>query len=141
MPFSNYLADATLNWFKNTAFPASTANLYISVHTANPTAVGTTADTTAAIRGVPERSSVAASAFSAPATGGGGRFISNTGVVQITANAVNVPIIRITHFGLWTSDVGGTFLASGELTTGVDVATNDTVQFNPGTLIIRGLTP
>jgi hypothetical protein len=139
MAFSQYLATAVLNWLKGTTFPTAGATLFVSIHTADPGVDGLTADVTATVRGTSGRVAVTATAFTSPASGGGGFQVSNTGVVSITANAANGVTQRITHFGIWNAGSGGNFLGSGQLTTAVDVVTNDTVQFNIGALVLRGV--
>lgn len=139
MAFASYLSTAVLNWLKGTTFPAAGATLYVTIHTADPGLTGSTGDATATVRGTSGRVSVTATAFTTPSAGGGGIQMSNTGVIQITANAQNVATQRITHFGLWDANSAGNFLCSGQLTTAVDVVLNDTVQFNIGALIIRGV--
>jgi hypothetical protein len=138
MAFSQYLADKVLNWFKNTAFPTALSNVFISIHTGDPGSLGTSSDVTTAVTGSATRASVASSAFTSAANAsGGGREITNTGVVQITTSATNVSTQTITHFGVWDASTGGNFLASGTLTSPVGVQTGDTVQFNIGAMAIR----
>lgn len=139
MAFSSYLSTALLNWLKGTTFPAAGTTLYVTIHTADPGLDGLTADVTATVRGTAGRVAVTAANFTTPSAGGGGIQMSNTTVIQITANAANVATQRISHFGLWTANTAGNFLGSGQLTTAVDVVTNDTVQFNIGALIVRGV--
>jgi hypothetical protein len=139
MPFSNYLATSLLNWVKGTTFPAAGATVFVSVHTADPGTDGTVADVTSTVRGIAGRVSVTATAFTTPTAGGGGFQMTNTGVVQITSNAANVATTRLTHFGLWSANTAGNFYGSGALTSFVDVVTGDTVQFNIGALVIRGI--
>jgi hypothetical protein len=66
---------------------------------------------------------------------GGGFQITNNNSVQITTNASGT--VTVTHFGIWDAVTGGNFLASGALTSSVDVVSGDTVQFNAGALAIR----
>lgn len=138
MAFSQYLADEILDWIKGGAFPSALSNVYISIHTADPGSTGGAADATNTVTGSANRASIASSAFTAPANAtGGGREISNTGVVLITANAVNGSAQTITHFGVWDAVTAGNFLASGTLTTPVTVQSGDTVQFNTNALVVR----
>ena len=60
-------------------------------------------------------------------------------MVQLTTNAANGAPVTVTHFGVWDAQTSGNFLASGVLTTGVDVQSGDTVQFNIGALAIRAV--
>lgn len=140
MAFSQYLADRVLNWFKASAFPTALSNVYISIHTGDPGASGTSSDVTVAVTGSSSRTAVASSAFTSPGNAsGGGREVTNTSVVQITTSATNVATQTITHFGVWDAATSGNFLASGVLTSPVGVQTGDTVQFNVGALAIRVL--
>lgn len=138
MAFSQYLADEILDWIKGGAFPAALSNVYISIHTASPGTNGTGNDVTATVTGSANRTQIASSAFTAPANAtGGGREITNTGVVSITGSAVNGSVQTISHFGVWDAQTAGNFLASGILTTPVGIQNGDTVQFNVGALAIR----
>ena len=138
MAFSQYLADSVLNWFKGTAFPTELSDVYISVHTADPGVSGTTGDVTLSIRGTANRTQQSSASFSAATNAsGGGREITNTTVVQVTSNAQNAAPVTVTHFVVWDAITGGNFLASGILTSQVDVLNGDTVQFNVGAMAIR----
>lgn len=140
MAFSTYLADTILNWIKGTAFPAGLANVYISIHGANPGSTGSGSDLTLTITGSANRTSILTSSFSVPSNAtGGGREITNGGVVLITGSAVNGTVETVTHFGVWDAVTGGNFLASGVLVTPVSIQNGDTVQFNVGALAIRCL--
>lgn len=138
MAFSQYLADSILGWVKGTTFPAAGANVFISIHSGDPGTTGTSADITNSVTGLTNRIAIASSAFTAAGNAsGGGREITNTGVVQITSNAANATVLTASHFGVWNAQTGGNFLASGALTTPVNVQSGDTVQFNIGALAIR----
>jgi len=71
------------------------------------------------------------------AAGGGGFQITNSNVCQITTSAQNSSGVTVTHFGIWDAATSGNFLASGSLTTNVDVQLGDTVQFNSGAMAIK----
>lgn len=137
MAFSQYLATQILSWVKGSAFPTALSNVYVSIHTGDPGTAGTSNDVTATVVGG-NRVAVSSSAFSSVGSAGGGGFqITNTGVVQMTASAVNVVTQSLTHFGIWDAASSGNFLASGSLSASVDVATGDTVQFNIGAMAIK----
>lgn len=138
MAFSQYLAGQILNWVRGNAFATALSNVFVTIHTGDPGTAGTSNDTTSNVTGSANRVSVASSAFSAVAAAGAGGFqITNTGTVQLTTSAVNATPVSITHFGLWDAQTGGNFLASGTLTTAVDVQSGDTVQFNIGAMAVR----
>ena len=137
MAFSQYLADEILDWIKGGAFPAALSNVYVSVHSANPGTAGTSGDVTNTVNGS-GRVTVSSAAFTAIASAvGGGREITNTGVILISSSSVNVSPVTISHFGIWDAATAGNFLASGSLTTPVEIQSGDTVQFNTGALAIR----
>ena len=99
---------------------------------------GTNGDETASITNTSNRTTIASSALGAVAGASGGGFeITNTGVVQLTTSAANTNAITVTHFGVWDAASGGNFLASGQLTSSVDVELGDTVQFNIGAMAVR----
>lgn len=138
MPFSTYLADNVLLWFKGTTFPTSVTNVYISIHTGNPGSLGTAADVSTDMAG--GRVAVSAADFNNPslsALDGGGRQISNTQIVSITASALTAG--TLTHFGLWDSSSAGNFLGYGTLSSSRSVEIGDQLQFPIGQLIIRSI--
>lgn len=138
MAFSAYLADKVLSWAKGTTFPVALTNVYVSLHSGDPGTSGTSNDVTATIQGSATRVGIPSANFSAVSSSAGGGFeITNSNVVQFTTNAVNGALTTVTHFGLWDASTSGNFLASGSLSSSVDVATGDTVQFNAGALAIR----
>jgi len=138
MAFSQYLATKVLSWYKNTSFPTALTNVYVSLHTADPGTAGTNNDVTASIIGNSTRVGIAAANFSAVGAAGGGGFqITNSNVCQITTSAQNSSAATVTHFGIWDAATSGNFLASGSLTTNVDVQLGDTVQFNSGAMAIK----
>tara|TARA_B100001758_G_scaffold97541_1_gene83406 strand:+ start:26317 stop:26739 length:423 start_codon:yes stop_codon:yes gene_type:complete len=138
MAFSQYFATQVLSWVKGAPFPTALSNVYISLHSADPGVSGTNADETAAITNTANRTTIASSALGAVSGASGGGFeITNTGVVQLTTSASNSNAITVTHFGVWDAASGGNFLASGQLTSSVDVELGDTVQFNIGAMAVR----
>tara|TARA_R100001443_G_scaffold109386_1_gene120642 strand:+ start:746 stop:1174 length:429 start_codon:yes stop_codon:yes gene_type:complete len=140
MAFSQYLADKVLSWYKNSTFPAAPTSVYVSLHSADPGVAGTTSDQTASIVGgsSPYRVQIAAANLSSVGSASGGGYqITNSAVCQLTTNASNSVGITVTHFGIWDAASAGNFLASGTLTTNVDVQQGDTVQFNIGAMAIK----
>ena len=138
MAFSQYFATKVLDWVKGSAFPSALSNVYISLHSADPGTTGSNADVTQSITNSSNRTTIASSALgTVGAASGGGFEITNTGVVQLTSAANNSNAITVTHFGVWDAASGGNFLASGQLTSSVDVEQGDTVQFNIGAMAVR----
>lgn len=136
MAFSQYLADKILIWIKGTTFPTALSTVYISLHSGDPGTAGANNNVQLTITGSANRTSVATSTFSTVGAATGGGFqITNNSSVQITTNAAGSA--TVTYFGVWDAVTGGNFLASGQLTTSVDVVGGDTVQFNAGALAIR----
>ena len=138
MAFSQYFATQVLNWVKGSSFPTALANVYVSLHSSDPGTAGTSGDVTNTITNSSNRTSISSSALSTVAGASGGGFeVTNTGVVQLTTSANNVTPINVTHFGVWDAASGGNFLASGQLTSAVDVEVGDTVQFNINAMAVR----
>ena len=138
MAFSQYFATQVLNWVKGSPFPTALSNVYISLHSSDPGTAGTNGDVTNTITSSTNRTAISSAALSAVAGATGGGFeVTNTGVVQLTTSATNVSPITVTHFGVWDAASGGNFLASGQLTSSVDVEIGDTVQFNIGAMAVR----
>lgn len=138
MAFSQYFATQVLNWVKGSPFPTALSNVYISLHSSDPGTAGTNGDVTNTITSSTNRTAISSAALSAVAGASGGGFeVTNTGVVQLTTSATNVSPITVTHFGVWDAASGGNFLASGQLTSSVDVEIGDTVQFNIGAMAVR----
>lgn len=136
MAFSQYLADKILVWIKGTTFPTALSTVYITLHSADPGTAGTTNNVQSSIVSGGTRTAVTTSTFSAVGSATGGGFqITNNNSVQITTSSVGSA--TVTHFGVWDASTSGNFLASGALTSSVDVVTGDTVQFNAGALAIR----
>lgn len=138
MAFSQYFATQVLNWVKGTAFPTALSNVYISLHSVDPGTAGANGDETQAITNSSNRTAIATSALGTVTSAANGGFeVTNTGVVQLTTAASNTTAISVTHFGVWDAASGGNFLASGTLTSSVDVELGDTVQFNIGAMAVR----
>jgi hypothetical protein len=138
MAFSQYFATQVLNWVKGSPFPTALANVYVSLHSSDPGTAGTSGDVTNTITNSVNRTSISSSALSTVTGASGGGFeVTNTGVVQLTTSANNSTPINVTHFGVWDAASGGNFLASGQLTSSVDVEVGDTVQFNINAMAVR----
>ncbi|MEB3235362.1 MAG: hypothetical protein VKM98_08030 [Cyanobacteriota bacterium] len=137
MPFSQYLNDATLNWFRGSSFAAAPAtNVYLSLHSSEPGALGANGDVTTAVAGT--RTTVPITVFGAPSTPtGGGRRIANNSTVTVTASATGAA--TVTYFGLWDAASAGNFLCYGILAQPVSVLTGDLLRFLAGDLAIRGI--
>jgi hypothetical protein len=129
MAFSQYIADALLNWMRGTSFPSVPANLYVSLHTASPGATGANecADATYARVAV----ATTAGSWDAPSTGGGGRTTQNAGTITFPALTAGV---TITHVGLWDAASGGNFLKGGALTASVPFSAAEIPVFPIGAL-------
>lgn len=136
MAFSQYLADKILVWIKGTTFPTALSTVYITLHSADPGTAGSANNVQSSIVSGGARTAVVTAGFSAVGSASGGGFqITNNSSVQITTNSIGSA--TVTHFGVWDASTAGNFLASGALTSSVDVVTGDTVQFNAGALAIR----
>ena len=136
MAFSQYLADKILVWVKGSSFPTALTTVYVSLHSGDPGTAGTNNNVQATVTGSANRTAITTSTFSTVGAAPGGGFqITNSNSVQMTTNAAGSA--TVTHFGVWDALTGGNFLASGQLTSSVDVVGGDTVQFNASALAIR----
>jgi hypothetical protein len=134
MPQSQFLSDATLNWFRGTNFPAPPASfVYLSLHSADPGPAGANGEITQVV--AVSRPAVAVGAFGAPGPRpAGGRQISNTSAVLFTNSAVGTGLA--THFGLWTAATAGDFLAYGLVNPPTTILNGDVVEFPIGQLVV-----
>jgi hypothetical protein len=138
MAFSQYFANEILTWIKGASFPTALSNVYVSIHTGDPGTAGTSNDVTLTVTGSANRTAISASAFTGVTGASPSGFeIKNTNTVQITTNAQNSTQQTLTHFGLWDAQTSGNFIASGALTSSVDIQSGDTVQFNGNALGIK----
>jgi hypothetical protein len=137
MPFSQYLADQTLNWFRGTTYTAAPGtNVYLSLHSQDPGVIGLNGDVTTTLAA--GRAVIPVANFGAPSSvTAGGRQIANNASVTFT-NSAAAPA-TITFFGLWDAASGGNFLAYGLLGQPVNVLTGDILEFPVGQLTIRGI--
>ena len=138
MACSLYFGQKILNWIKGSSFPTQLSNVYVSIHTGDPGTAGTSSDVTLTVTGSSNRTAISSSAFTGVTGASPSGFeIKNTNTVQITPNAQNGTQQTLKHFGLWDAQTSGNFIASGALTTSVDVQSGDTVQFNGNALGIK----
>lgn len=129
MAFSQYIADAVINWLRGTTFPAVPANVYISLHTAAPGKTGASecADATYARIAV----ATAAGSWDAPSTSGDSRITANAGVITFPALTGGV---TISHVGQWDALSGGNFIRGGALTAPVAFTAGESPNFPIGDL-------
>ena len=134
MAVSTYERDARLNNFRNTAYPTIPANFYISLHSADP---GLTGASELSGNGY-ARVAVAPStgSWSAPATNGSVREISNSAAITFPA-ATGSNWSAATHFGIWDASTTGNFKRGDALTTSRTALVGDTITFAIGALVIN----
>lgn len=142
MAFSQYFAEKILGWLKGGAFPTALSSVYVTLHTADPGTGGTTADVTNAVCGIHSKQVLGSSMSATGAASGGGFETTNGTVVQMAAAAVNGSPVTISHFGIWNAACSSPhgseeFVASGALTTAVEIQLGDTVQFNTGAMSVK----
>lgn len=134
MSFSNYMADALLNWLRGTAFPGAPAFAYFSLHSATPGGTGANecADATYA------RVAIAATgvSFGAPGAGGGGRQIVS--LVDIIWPALTAGFTA-THVGMWSAGAGGNFWR-GDAVTSVPFTAGEVPTILAGSFTLTALT-
>lgn len=135
---SQYLADAQLNWFKGTGFPAAPANTYIALLTVAPTARDGTGATEVS-GGAYARQAVASGGWSAVATNGSGltaiEQITQTGTLTYpTATANWGTVLGVAQYDAAT---GGNLLEYGDLTTSQTVNSGNTFQVPANDIVVQ----
>jgi hypothetical protein len=125
--------DDRLNVFRGTAYPAAPANHYISLHSADPGLTGANELS----GGAYARVAIApgTGTWSAPATNGSVREISNSGA--ITFPTATADWTTATHFGVWKASSAGTFVRGAALTASKTVQNGDTASFAAGALVLQ----
>lgn len=135
---SKYLADATLNWYKGTAFPAAPATVYVALFTSAPTA----RDGTGAVEvsgGAYARQAIASSGWGAVSTSGSGL----SAVEQILQSAnVTFPAATanwgtIVGAALYDAVAGGNILDYGDLSSSQVVNSGNTFQIPANDVIVQ----
>lgn len=123
MPLSSYARDKLMDHLlKGTAF-TQPANVYISLHTADPGLTGASEATGGTYGRQSANTSFAASASGSKATNAALTFTL-------------MPAGTFTHFGVWDASTTGNFLWGGALTASKTLAAGDTLQFNSGQLTL-----
>jgi len=111
---SDYLEDAFLDHFLGTSSTSSPTNVYVALHTADPTDAGTGTEVSG--NGYARQTI----AFSASSSG----TASNSSAVEFPA-ASGGDFGTITHIGLWDASTGGNLLFHSALTTSKTIADGD----------------
>lgn len=115
---------------KGTRDFTSPANLYIGLHTADPTDAGTGTEVSG---NAYARTAVTFNAANQPSTGQ--TFADNSATVTFpTANGGNWG--TITHIAVWDASTSGNMLFHGALTASKTVNDGDTFQIQGGNLVI-----
>lgn len=136
---SNYLEAALLEHLRGTQLPLP-SNLFIALHTADPTDAGTPAtevqvgDWPAYVRqtvGAPLSSAWTA----ASDEGGGGKQITNANTINFPANNGAASVV-VTHFSVWDAATGGNMWAHAPLTAPKTIDPTDIFSAIPGALRI-----
>lgn len=124
MSISNYLEVKLLDAVFNNITYTAGANIWVSLHTADPTDVDATAAANEVSGGSYARADTAFDAAAAGAT-------ANTSLESFT----NMPAVTITHVACWDSATAATnLLWSGALTASKVVNSGDTVEIAAGDL-------
>jgi hypothetical protein len=131
---SDYVETSYLNWIKGIAMPASPSSIYGSVHSADPTDLGTAADVTASVFG--SRLAIASSVWGGISTNGTSRQLSNV-IALNYGNAANVSLQALTHLGFWNSLAAGNFFFRLPLTAARSVLSPDNFSLPIGTIAVR----
>jgi hypothetical protein len=124
MPKADFLNQALLDHiFKNIAMFSTLANVWVSLHTADPTAGNEVSG------GSYVRKQQAASTW----TRTGNQIVNNSAVTFVEATA---DWGSITYFGINNASSGGSMLYYAPLTTPRTILTGDIGEFSPGQLTV-----
>lgn len=133
MAVSTYERDNRLKIFRGTAYPTVPANHYISLHSADPGLTGASELSGSAYARV--AIAPGTGTWSAPATNGSVREISNSGAVTFPTASGNWT--TATHFGVWDAATVGNFIRGAALTASKTVASGDTASFAAAALVLN----
>jgi hypothetical protein len=97
--------------FRTASF-AKPAQLWVSLHTANPTDAGTGAEVSGGSYARVERDPLDANWTAPDSTGG---VTANAAAITFPAPTANWGVV--THFGIWDASAGGNLICYGALTT------------------------
>jgi hypothetical protein len=124
---SNYIQTSLLNWVKGIPFPAAPTAIYVGLFNGDPT--------DAANSGVEVTNDIRTAGRVAVTFGAvtGNNTIANTTEVDFGLSAEDTDV---THFALYTTDVGGVMFGSAQLLQVEAIVTNDQVKFPVGSLTI-----
>lgn len=111
---SDYLEDAFLDHFLGTSSTSSPTNVYVALHTADPTDAGTGTEVSG--------NGYARQTISFDASSSG--TASNSSAIEFPA-ASGGDFGTITHIGLWDASTGGNLLFHSALTTSKTIADGD----------------
>lgn len=134
MAVSTYERDNRLKVFRGVTYPAVPANHYISLHSADP---GLTGASELSGNGY-ARVAIApgTGTWSAPATNGSVREISNSGAVTFPT-ATGADWAAATYFGIWDASSAGNFIRGAALGASKTVQVGDTASFAAGALVLN----
>lgn len=133
MGVSTYERDNRLKVFRGVAYPAVPTNFYVSLHSADPGLTGASELTGGGYARVAV--SPATGSWSAPATNGANREITNAGAV--TFPTATGDWLTATHFGVWDASTAGNFVRGDALADSKTVENGDTATIPVGALALR----
>lgn len=132
MAVSTYERDNRLKVFRGVTYPAVPSNFYVSMHSGDPGLTGASELSGGGYARVAV--SAATGSWSAPATNGSSREITNSGA--ITFPTATADWTSATHFGIWDASSAGNFIRGGALAASKTVQNGDTLSFAAGALAI-----
>lgn len=129
--FSDYLEQAIINSiFRNTAFPAEPANVYLALFTAAPSDSG--GGTEVAGNGYARKAVSTTGGWTAPGVGGS---TANASDIEFDA-ASGGSWGTVTHFGIFDASSGGNLLFHGALSASKAIGDGDVARFAAGQITI-----
>ena len=126
--FTDYIEEQIIDWtFGGSDMPAAHANVYVSLHTADPTNSGEANEVDSGTTN-----------YSRAETTANGDW-TRTGNQAENAAEIGFGVAdgswgTITHFSIWDAESAGNALMSGELDQSKTVEENDEIRFDAGNL-------
>lgn len=137
MPKTSYLAAGVLTHLLRAGTFTKLTNLYVSLHTASPTAAGSHADELTIGVGGYARAVVAVgdAAWSTPSTSGDYEVVVNENTLSF--GTASTDLGEVTHYGINDAATGGNMLWYGALETPRTIGNGDPIQIPAGGLLMR----
>lgn len=129
----DYLEQKLLNVIFKGASWTTLTNVYISLHTADPTETGSVGEVSTTATGYARKAVAVPAGWAVPATEGGGGYLTDN-AAAIIFDTPSATWGTVSYFALWDAVTAGNALLFGPLGASKVINSGDTVQFDIGQL-------